>query len=126
MSDHDPKFTLTELALIVAEFYERLKEGAQGPDYQRVYDKANAALKNRHADAGGTSHRCHWNDCEVSVPPSMWGCRQHWFMLPRSIRLAIRATYRAGQEIDKRPSPAYLKAARDARVWITDYLQRNS
>jgi hypothetical protein len=48
----------------------------------------------------------------------MWGCRAHWFALPRSIRRDILAAYRRGQEITKTPSAAYLVAARAARAWI--------
>lgn len=69
------------------------------------------------------SHTCHWNDCEVEVPPKMWGCKKHWFMLPLHIRQRIWATYRPGQEIDKQPSEAYLDAAMDARTWIVSYLE---
>jgi len=48
----------------------------------------------------------------------MWGCKAHWFRLPKVIRDRIWQTYRAGQEITKTPSPAYLVAARGAQKWI--------
>jgi hypothetical protein len=66
------------------------------------------------------SHTCHWPGCSVEVDPKMWGCRYHWFMLPRSIRGRIWATYRPGQENDKNPSAAYVEAAKDARNWILE------
>lgn len=56
-------------------------------------------------------HICHWPTCESSVPPKMWGCRKHWFMLPKAIRDAIWLTYKPGQEITKTPSENYLKVA---------------
>ncbi len=62
-------------------------------------------------------HRCHWPDCELPVPPKMWGCRRHWFKLPKRIRDEIWRTYRPGQEIDKNPSSEYLEAAAAAREW---------
>lgn len=62
-----------------------------------------------------TKHLCHWPTCNVEVPPKMWGCKKHWFMLPLKIRQRIWATYRPGQEIDKKPSEAYLEAAMEAR-----------
>ena len=65
------------------------------------------------------SHTCHWPSCGDEVPPSRWGCRVHWRLLPKAIRDAIWATYRIGQEIDKRPSPAYLAAA----GWAEDYAE---
>jgi hypothetical protein len=36
-------------------------------------------------------HHCHWPGCEVPVPPAMWGCRRHWYMLPADIRRLIWA-----------------------------------
>ena len=64
------------------------------------------------------SHTCHWPGCELEVPPKMWGCKKHWFMLPKPLRDEIWATYRPGQEITKTPSPDYLVAARKVRDWI--------
>ncbi len=64
-------------------------------------------------------HVCHWPGCGKRVPPAQWGCRAHWFKLPRAIRNAIWLAYRSGQEINKTPSAAYIEAARAAEVWIT-------
>lgn len=63
-------------------------------------------------------HACHWPGCGQQVPPAMWGCRAHWFRLPRRLRELIWATYRPGQEIDMRPSDAYLDAATQVQQWI--------
>ena len=69
--------------------------------------------------AGQTrAHDCHWPGCGKQVPPAMWGCRPHWFRLPRPIRDAIWRAYRIGQEEDGRPSAAYVAAARAAQEWI--------
>lgn len=57
------------------------------------------------------THHCHWPGCEVVVPPKLWGCKVHWFMLPATLRRKIWATYVPGQEITKTPSPEYVKAA---------------
>lgn len=48
----------------------------------------------------------------------MWGCAAHWYMLPRSIRDQIWATYRVGQEKDGRVSPEYMRAFHAAIAWI--------
>ena len=48
----------------------------------------------------------------------MWGCREHWFMLPKRLRDLIWATYVPGQEITKTPSQDYLVAARQVQTWI--------
>ena len=69
-------------------------------------------------------HTCHWPGCEKQVKPAMWGCRKHWYTLPQSIRTAIWAAYRPGQEDDGKPSNAYLLAADEAQQWIREYLAK--
>ena len=64
-------------------------------------------------------HTCHWPGCGKAVPPAMWGCKQHWFALPKALRDRIWATYRPGQEITKTPSAAYLEVAREVQDWIS-------
>ena len=68
-------------------------------------------------------HTCHWPGCGKQVPPAMWGCRQHWFALPKYLRDRIWATYQIGQEkcLDgggPRPSKEYLAVAREVQEWI--------
>ena len=48
----------------------------------------------------------------------MWGCRDHWYKLPREIRDAIWSAYQPGQERTGRPSVSYIDAARAAQEWI--------
>lgn len=64
------------------------------------------------------SHTCHWPTCTKPVPPAMWGCKMHWFKLPKYLRDKIWLTYRSCQEITKDPSDEYLLAAREVRRWI--------
>jgi hypothetical protein len=66
-------------------------------------------------------HVCHWPDCDKEVPPAMWGCKPHWFALPKRLRDRIWATYRRGQEITKTPSAAYMDAAGEVQEWIRNY-----
>lgn len=63
-------------------------------------------------------HTCHWPGCDQQVPPAMWGCRSHWFRLPKKLRNKIWLAYRAGQEITKTPSAQYVAAAREVQDWI--------
>jgi len=63
-------------------------------------------------------HECHWPGCIEQVPPAMWGCRRHWYALPKTIRDEVWATYRPGQEKDMNPSDRYIEAARKAQEWI--------
>ena len=66
------------------------------------------------------THHCHWPGCSREVPPKLWGCKQHWFRLPRRLRDRIWATYVPGQEITKTPSRAYIEVAREVQQWIAE------
>lgn len=63
-------------------------------------------------------HRCHWPGCERQVPPAMWGCKHHWYALPKNIRMRIWRAYRINQEQDRKPSDEYIAAAKQAQDWI--------
>ncbi len=63
-------------------------------------------------------HHCHWPGCDKAVPPAMWGCKPHWFKLPRALRNKIWASYQPGQEIDGTPSRKYVEVALEVRAWI--------
>ncbi len=63
-------------------------------------------------------HTCHWPDCNKPVPPAMWGCKAHWFKLPKVLRDEIWKSYRPGQETDKKPSAKYLAVAQLTQWWI--------
>ncbi len=56
-------------------------------------------------------HHCHAKGCTVPVPPKMFMCRRHWYTLPKSMRDAIWAAYRPGQEVDKNPTVGYMEIA---------------
>jgi len=59
-------------------------------------------------------HLCHAKGCSAEVPPSLLMCSHHWRMVPEDLQRRVWRTYRKGQEIDKRPSEAYLAAMREA------------
>lgn len=65
-----------------------------------------------------TGHVCHWPGCSTKVPPAMWGCKRHWYMLPKHLRDKIWKTYVPGQEITKTPHIAYIEAAKEVQAWI--------
>ncbi len=65
-------------------------------------------------------HTCHWPGCELRVSPAQWGCRDHWFRLPTTLRNRIWKAYMPGQEISKKPSETYLDVARDVQAWIAE------
>jgi hypothetical protein len=69
------------------------------------------------------SHECHWPGCKVLVPPAMWGCKPHWFALPKRLRDRIWATYRRGQEVTKTPSAAYIEVANEVQAWIAEQIR---
>ena len=68
-------------------------------------------------------HVCHWPDCPKVVPPKTWGCREHWFKLPKPLRDAIWKYYVPGQEITKTPSVEYLVAATLVQMWIAGKIE---
>lgn len=80
--------------------------------------------KVKYATSQGQSrrHECHWPTCEVQVPPSMWGCKPHWFQLPKRLRDKIWETYQPGQEVRMDPSPEYLAVAHEVQEWIAVHL----
>lgn len=66
-------------------------------------------------------HHCHWPGCTQQVPPAMWGCKVHWFKLPKKLRDKIWNTYVPGQEIDMTPSNEYLNVADEVQQWIKQH-----
>lgn len=69
-------------------------------------------------DAHPMAHTCHWPGCKVEVVPAMWGCKPHWFKLPRPLRQKVWRAYVPGQEITKTPSAEYLAVANEVQAWI--------
>lgn len=66
-------------------------------------------------------HTCHWPGCGKQVPPAMWGCKTHWFALPRLLRAKIWRAYKPGQEEDLRMVSAdYLAIAEEVQQWIRE------
>jgi hypothetical protein len=63
-------------------------------------------------------HHCHWTGCPKEVPPSKWGCKKHWFTLPRHLQLKLSKAYVPGQEVTKTPSAEYIQVAREIQDWI--------
>lgn len=55
-------------------------------------------------------HLCHNPNCGRPVPAHLVSHKSSWFALPRSLRDAIWANYRDGQETDKRPTMTYVEA----------------
>lgn len=64
------------------------------------------------------SHHCHATGCTRKVPPEMFACRSHWFMLPKRLRDEIWRTYRPGQCDDWQISHEYANAARAAVQYL--------
>lgn len=66
-------------------------------------------------------HECHWPGCGRQCPPAMWGCRTHWFKLPKWLRNKIWDAYVPGQERRLDPSDEYLAVARETQDWIKEH-----
>lgn len=69
-------------------------------------------------------HACHWPGCSMQIPPAMWGCRAHWYALPKRLRDAIWRAYAPGQEDRMNPSAEYLRVAREVQAWIASQESR--
>ncbi len=65
-------------------------------------------------------HTCHWPHCNNQVPPAMWGCRKHWFKLPKYLRNKIWAAYVPEQEVTMTPSKEYLDVSDEVEKWIAE------
>lgn len=61
------------------------------------------------------THHCHAKGCGTEVPPRMLMCLKHWRLVPKDLQRRVWATYREGQEEDKRPSREWHTAA-DAAI----------
>lgn len=79
-----------------------------------LHGKAGYVVRQRQT----RSHTCHWPGCTKQVPPAMWGCKQHWFALPKTLRDRVWRAYRPGQEITMTPSAEYLAVANEVQEWI--------
>lgn len=77
-------------------------------------EKADYVISQRQS----RNHTCHWPGCDRQVPPAMWGCKPHWFKLPKRLRDRIWSTYEIGQEVLMTPSEAYLQVAHEVQAWI--------
>ena len=57
-------------------------------------------------------HACHALGCNFPVPPELFMCFKHWTMIPEHLQKAIKKHYRHGQCKDRKPSQAWIEAAK--------------
>jgi hypothetical protein len=67
-----------------------------------------------------SKHLCHAQDCTRPVPPKMFMCRTHWFMVPKPMQDRIWRHYVPGQERRKDPTLEYLAAAMEAIRYVAE------
>lgn len=79
---------------------------------KRVYVRSQGQTRN---------HACHWPGCSWQVPPAMWGCKVHWFKLPKYLRDKIWNAYIPGQEATMTPTDEYLAVADETQRWIAEH-----
>jgi len=70
-------------------------------------------------------HLCHADGCTRAVAERFLMCRPHWRMVPRRLQAAVWDAYRLGQELDKRPSDEWLRAADAAIAAVRDLEARH-
>ncbi len=59
-------------------------------------------------------HTCHARGCSAEVSPKLFMCRRHWFMVPEPLRAEVLRHFQPSQVQSKRPTQAWLTAARKA------------
>ena len=57
------------------------------------------------------AHICHADHCAKAVPPKMFMCREHWYMLSKEMRDRLWELYVPGQERRKDPTIEYIEHA---------------
>lgn len=87
----------------------------------KKYGKVLYAMQQSHHQ--GRIHYCHWPGCPEEVKPAFWGCKKHWYTLPKELRTKIWKAYVPGQEIKMNPSKEYLTAAEEVQEWIKRHLK---
>lgn len=96
----------------------RLRVGCLRGELCLVGDVVNEKVEYVRRQRQSRNHECHWPGCTCQVPPAMWGCKAHWFRLPKRLRDRIWDTYEIGQEVDVTPSDEYLAVAHEVQEWI--------
>lgn len=77
-----------------------------------------AARRSRYSTSTDKGHACFWPGCVLTVPGSMYGCRTHWFTLPKEYRDRIWKHYRPGQERDlSKVTREYAAVHREIMEW---------
>lgn len=66
---------------------------------------------------------CQWPGCEVQIPSGMWGCKYHWFKLPKHLRKRLYLAYAPKPQVITVPSPEYVKVMQDIADWLVDYVE---
>jgi len=67
---------------------------------------------------GDITHYCHWPGCRTPVSPKLWGCKRHWYALPKELRNKVWDAYVPGQEIRKDPTGEYMDVMAELYAWI--------
>lgn len=72
------------------------------------------------------THFCHAIGCYTPVSPQLLMCEPHWRKVPPELKRAVWLAYRSGQEVDGKPSEAYLAAAHDVVAAVRNMERRRS
>lgn len=66
------------------------------------------------------THSCHADNCKMPIPPKMFMCRKHWYMVPLDLRNEVWHNYVPGQERRKDPTAEYLAVTKRAIVAVAE------
>ncbi len=61
------------------------------------------------------THECPWPGCTERVPRYLWGCKEHWKLLPRELRRRCNHAWRFG------PAVEHMEALEAIDEWIAEH-----
>lgn len=59
------------------------------------------------------THACPWPGCTQCVPRHLWGCKAHWYRLPRDLRERCAWAWRYGTFAD------HVKVLEEIDEWLS-------
>lgn len=65
-------------------------------------------------------HECAAPGCSEQISLSLLMCKPHWYSLPKRLRDAVWAAYRAGK-VTGRLGREYVAAVRAAQAWLEEH-----
>jgi hypothetical protein len=82
--------------------------------------KAGEAVMSRDREKGDPLRTCRWPGCGKQVQLERWGCRRHWFQLPKELRWRMLESWSLGNRA------AFDAAIEEADGWALSQYKREN